>query len=947
MMMRHPIRLASGAVLAMLLFATLGPEPAGFWVPAGYVAQADTLIAQHRLRLSCGEQDSVIADFAPGSGEERFFTLSYLRSDVRTFNESPDASRSPFLLEGCALRGVDPFYHRIDLPFNRVPRWRGDVSFTADYGGATLEGGRTQQLDLRHPVDARDASTRAIAVSPEQRALRVQATLLQLRRPYSREVVADFYFVGSSPVLAERADVGAGDRVRVNGFGVPPGRIVRLESGDWIEVDVGEAAAGDGSAGRPGVYTYLTQMGERARAASFVRIRDERVERLFPAARLRPLIEPFSQAIDLALQSIPGGGDADAAIANTDVRLTLDRELSHRLDASVIEWCERRRHATRPRAVSLLVMDAFTGAVRAVPSCPGEDELAPYEPLSSRERHSFLRNQNLVPHPVGSAAKPFWAAALASTFPNFLDLRVPGHAAGPAGDVLGCPLRAAYHDAHGATGAVGLEEFIERSCNRYLIESATAAFAVDGGPSRVQCTRELSAAAFAGCFPATEPGEGTPLEVCDRVIRVVLSDDLDVTGRSCQELKLVHAEFPAARAFGAITNASTYRDLSPGRDGSGRAAALAERYRAGRYRIDAWEPVLHAIAEAGDTAHLAQTALRFASVSPQATNLALNTVEELRTDWINLLLGGENSRWTNFELAEAMARLMTGRAVAGVFVDSVAGFAPATPALLPTETLHSGARRRVLHAMERVVEGGGTARRLETAVASLEERLAVAVPGQPYDVYVFAKTGTPAVEKFASNAQHRLVQRLYRRGDLAWDARRRSFAMRPGVEAAIRRDQGDRTLRWLRDDVLEPMRQDPAAFIARPGDPPPAHPLYFDGNGRLHVRATTDLRVSRQGGVLLLGILAVPRDQGRDASTRYADWVSACALDPDLRRRILEIPPADRLDPQRAVALSMAVYLDDLAFGQGSGFAVELAAGVLGDIGDYLEREVRLRVART
>jgi hypothetical protein len=934
-------------VLALLAVATAGPEPAGFWVPAGYVAQADTLIAHGQLRLRCAEQDSVVTELEPGSAEERFYTLSYLRSDVRTFNESPDASRSPFLLEGCALRGVDPFYHRIDLPFNRIPRWRGDVRFTADGGGATLEGGRGQQLDLRHPVDARDAGARGVAISPEQRDARAQTTLLQLRRPYSREVVADFFFIGPAPVLAERADVGAGDRLRVNGFAVPPGRIVRLESGDWLEVDVGTAAAGDGLSGRPGVYTYLAQMGERARTASFVRVRDERVERLYPTARLRPLLEPFSQAVDLALQSIPGGGDPAAPIAHADVRLTLDRELTHRLDEVVLGWCAARPHPTRPRAASLLVMDAFTGAVRAMPSCPGEDELQPYEPLASRERQGLMRNQNLVPHPVGSAAKPFWAAALATTFPNFLDLRVQGHPAGGVADVLGCPLRAPYNDAHGAAESVGLEEFIEKSCNRYLVDVASAAFALEGGTARAACRLELTPERFAACFAAADDAATSELHVCDRLIRVVLSDRLDVAGESCQEMRLVHAKFPAAPAFGALTHAATYRDPSP----AGRtepAADLAERYRAGRYRLDAWSPVLDAIAEAGDTAHFAQTALRFASVSPQSTNLALNTVEELRTDWVNLLLGGENSRWSNFELAEALGRLMTGHDISGVFVDSVSGRSyrrVEDVRLLPREALHPGVRRRVLHAMERVAGAAGTARRIEPAARTLADRLASAVPDQPYDVYVFAKTGTPAVEKYVSSAQQRIVERLFRAGDLSWDAERRAFGIRPQTRTALRRDQGERTLRWLEDDVLAPMRQDPAAFTVRAGESLPAHPLYFDAGGRLRYTPAADLRVSRQGGVLLLGLLAVPRATGRATAARTSDWISACPLDPTLRDRILQVPPADALDPARAVALSVAIYLDDLAVGQGGGFAVELAEAALDDLGDYLEREVRRKVA--
>lgn len=247
--------------------------------------------------------------------------------------------------------------------------------------------------------------------------------------------------------------------------------------------------------------------------------------------------------------------------------------------------------------------------------------------------------------------------------------------------------------------------------------------------------------------------------------------------------------------------------------------------------------------------------------------LALNTVEELRTDWVNLLLGGENSRWSNFELAEAMARLMTGRAVTGELADRIetgrarddeqttSGFEPIDRAMM-----HPGARRRILHAMERTVEGG-TAARLAGELAELEGRVANALPGRPYDVYVFAKTGTPAVEKFVAGPR--------------------------GTE-----------------------------------------------------------RIARQGGVLLLGILAVPRETGRDAAARQNAWVSACSLDPTLRRRILEVPPAELLNGEDAVGITAAIYLDDLEIGEGSGRAIDLAELMIEPLAAYVVREVRRRAAR-
>ncbi|HZD03816.1 MAG TPA: hypothetical protein VE173_02830, partial [Longimicrobiales bacterium] len=489
--------------LVLLGVIGLGSPPAGFWAPEGFVTRADTLIRRGLLELRCGDQDSIVTHFPPGSPEEAFFAASYLRSDVRAFNAGPDISRSPFLVDGCRLLGVDPFYHRVDLPYNRLPRWRGDVQFTFEGRTATLEGGASQELEVRHPLDRLDAAESSERVSPAAEGSRVRTPLLRLTAPGSREVLADAFFVGGDPVLADRRDVGSPDVLRVNGFRTPPGRMLRLEPGDWLQV--ADASGPEGG----GVWTYLAQTDDRARTASFVRVRNDRVERLFPAARLQPLLGPFAQAMDLALQTVPGV--SSAPLVDADVRLTLDRELNDALDAELAAWCRERARPERPRAASLLVMDAFTGKVRAMPSCPGPSELAAWEPLPTRTRERFLRNQNLVRHPVGSAAKPFWTAAVATTWPNMLDLEIPPHPPGPAGAVLGCPLAASYGDGHGAPGWTGLETFLQRSCNRYVVQMASAALVLGSGTSAQRCREPLTPAAFARCFPrsaGTAGGEG-------------------------------------------------------------------------------------------------------------------------------------------------------------------------------------------------------------------------------------------------------------------------------------------------------------------------------------------------------------------------------------------------------------------------------------------------------
>jgi hypothetical protein len=223
-------------------------------------------------------------------------------------------------------------------------------------------------------------------------------------------------------------------------------------------------------------------------------------------------------------------------------------------------------------------------------------------------------------------------------------------------------------------------------------------------------------------------------------------------------------------------------------------------------------------------------------------------------------------------------------------------------------------------------------------VDELRRRLAQAEP-EPYDLYVVAKTGTPAVDKYVSSTQQRLVLRLFSAGDLRWDRNAGRFSLGPTAEARVRREAGPGALRWLRQEVLAPMERDPDAYTVVDDAPVPRHPLYFDASGRLRAREIRDRIIERQGGALILGFLAVPRAQGRDAAARLEDWVSACAGD-GLRRAILEVPPAELIEAETAVALTAAFYIDDLAIGEGSPRAIELAEAAWDAIGEELVRRV-------
>lgn len=756
-------------------WATCGDEPAGYWAPEGFVDRANELIARGGLELHCAaqdsipEQDSIALRVSPDSPDERFFHASYLRTDVRRFNADPSAARLPFLVDGCSLLGVDPFYHRVDLPFNRVPRWTGPVYFARSSLSTLLIGGREQRLQLLHPLEGLDATTNQ-RVNPTDRGANVRTAFLRFEEATrGTEISAEAFFVGRDAVLANRLDVGSLSVVRVNGFALPPGRMVGLQSGDWIQFQHPSPRTNRGNVSLNGgaaveTFTYLAEGPERAGMIS-PELRGEGASRRYLVPHMAPFVRLMSQALEGGLQSTPSARDG-GAVSRMEIQLALDQELENASQEVVERWCRDRRLPDRPRAVSALIMDAFNGDVLAMPSCPGESLLDEYQ-LPTRVRSRLLRNQNLLRHPAGSSMKPFWAAAIATAYPGLLDLELPAHTDGriPVQDVLGCRLSGTgTYSSRGHQEWEGVETFIQTSCNRYMVELATIALLAGGGSQ--SCSGEgVDIAQCLAALPAGRGAESRPVRFCDRVVELVLSDGLPFTGETCDDLRLIGDNFAPGPNLADLTGAAVYRDAAP----SGMSiVSLDEAYRVGHYRLDLWRDPIEQLRAAGDTAAHVNTQLRFSAVSPEVTNLALNTVEDLRADWVSLLLGGENSRWSNFQLAEAVSRLMTGRNVRGRIVTGADTPNPlnqtfpgqrlsadrAEPAaeVLPEETLHPGARRRVLHAMELVARPGGTAARLAPAVQRLQEAVRDTVrtvrgaeEAEEWEVRVFAKTGTPGV----------------------------------------------------------------------------------------------------------------------------------------------------------------------------------------------------------
>jgi hypothetical protein len=303
-----------------------------------------------------------------------------------------------------------------------------------------------------------------------------------------------------------------------------------------------------------------------------------------------------------------------------------------------------------------------------------------------------------------------------------------------------------------------------------------------------------------------------------------------------------------------------------------------------------------------------------------------------------MLLGGEKSRWSNIAVAGAMARLMTGLDVSAKLASSVqvpgqvSSSAP-PPSALSDQVLDPGVRRRVLHAMELVIEGqSGTARRLSDEIVSLRAALAREPGGAEVDVYAFAKTGTPTVTVYPPATGVAPYRRLVSAG-LAWDPATRQFVIPPQAAQLLRTmPDADSLLRLITQDTVQ-------AYVRQPGENAPA-PLYLDGRGRLQVANSGD-GIDQNGAALLLGILVVPRHQGRLASEQDPSVASVCYTSDELRRRIQQIPPTAFLDQERAVALTMALYIDDLPKGNTSQHAVRLMEQMFPSIQEFVLREWR------
>ena len=424
-------------------------------------------------------------------------------------------------------------------------------------------------------------------------------------------------------------------------------------------------------------------------------------------AREMPYLAELHEAVNRFVRSHPNPG----SLGQSNIQFTFDRGLHAKLQDQLVRFVrdfDRNRSvlagiAYEPAAIA--VVDGLTGDVLAIPSYPSTEEIKRFETLVqtggegvlNESKLRFLKhNQNLPSIPIGSTTKPMLATAIWETHPPLRRLVIE-EPANSLSRIYGYRLASPLATVSAAR-RVTPELFLGESSNAYTVSlyfltlADQKSFSVNRS-GQVQIQEPASKVEFSRFFQG----------------------DLIVGG-----LLRPPGELPAhdklAECFG-IDLAVDHSDNGSRRfDG----AVLAPLLKS-----------LHA-----DTQPLPPA---FWTVVPYRAQLDLQNVDVVRSELISMLVGGMTNRWSNLKLAEAFARIGTGRKVE----------------LRMLHEASEGKRSRRIQDFERLpvsdevlelvqkgmtyaVGSGGTAARLQSPLRREESRLA----GSGLKLEAIGKTGT-------------------------------------------------------------------------------------------------------------------------------------------------------------------------------------------------------------
>ncbi len=830
-------------LLAALIFSRSGlgegDEPLSAYSPEGFIRRADALIATGLVSANCRRDPVRLeADTRRMTEEDRaWYEASYLSEDVALFNQDPESYGWRFVIDdSCRLRGVNRQAHVAALPFTHPIRWLGSLFYRSEGADAQLRSPR-RAITLRNPEGPVAASAQALVrVGATQEPPLGPGVLFHFAGGPGQKA-ARVGLVSETPVVWNLVRDAEPSSVRLLGVRLPGGRVARLLSGDWLHLASEEPRLTE--------ETFVVVAGRALETASVVRLQNDKYQRSTEDPQLgqlgnadprrsSPYLELVPRGIDAALAALPEERGKDLA-ERFDLQLTLRRDAQYRLSRVFREQCRiegEKNGDERPFPAGMTVMDGVSGEVLALATYPGPEDLDALaeSALDPRERRRLLRNQNLIRHPIGSAGKPFLFAAVADAHP-FLETLVldPYPEEEKRRDLFQCQMPNGYRIPAATGGPIDFRTALQISSNRYVVELTTLALAADRGQKGTPELRRLIPPAPGIAWPL--PGETSGVTVFNQRLdyapdlssylviepNLQLKPDTDPTAPpsraaiACRTLdKMENALF--RRPLEEVTGAWTYFGRNPtGEQPVANRANLNLGYSTNRYDLSPWRPLIDLLlpGTSDDQAWRIRGALQ--EMSPERVNLSFNQISGLREQFVNLTLGTEPSLWTNLQLAEAMSRLVTNRAVEARLAAAVLRRPPG-PSVPPTPvrelTIRPEARRAVLEGIARVVQPGGTAVQLAPALARLRQ----AFPGEAIDIY--SKTGSPYLVRATPKATAEALERLVRRQRLVHKDRRIQVALdHSAVDYAAPRTAGRAAFRTALAQALREVRQPSSPWV--------------------------------------------------------------------------------------------------------------------------------------
>jgi hypothetical protein len=626
-----------------------------------------------------------------------YYKNSYLKGDVQRFNEGSPEGRALFDLDHEQLAHINPSGHTFRPSLATHGRWLGKLLYAAEVRGpslslSSLDGSADaiEILPLAHPFVQEPQSSHAyvsLFVSSTSAALR-RGSIIHFTTPAGKEV-AHVWSMGDGALL----------------------RLVTPEPECLVEIRIdGRALHGTGGEvfrlGRDAVLLFenhrsRTQRSREQRSSAWI-VRDSIAPDVAYDGRnglwQRSAYDPLLPRIQGLLAEVAASSTRDV---DEDVRLTLVRSAEESAGRILETALRRSGSSTAPAAITL--MDGLSGALVALPSWP----LAPSSAASQASQAGMAeQNQNFTRHAVGSVAKILFAPAVLDTHPGLLHLSLPKGESKEFESVVGLPLNRQVQDDAWSREGLDFATAIMLSSNRYAVTLLT--LGSDDPQVRAQGSQQITAAAERYYLD----GQLQQRRPADLIFDPGTPDSLSVLGLAWVERMRHLFDVNVATASGAdrVSRQYIWDGLPP---------ALQPRLRA-RRMLD--------------------------SISPEYENLRLEGIRKREADFgskfASLTLGAGESRWSNVELAEAVASLVQNRSVRASLIERRAG-----PGTLSDEggsafefhALTDTVHQALADAMSGVVKG--TASYLESTRVALAREAC-----KRQEVFaLFSKTGTPTL----------------------------------------------------------------------------------------------------------------------------------------------------------------------------------------------------------